>query len=102
MAWKGKGDFMKRKYRLEFKKMACELLNKYDNSPIRVARELSVPIKTYEKWIQSFKKNECCFDEEEVNFEIENKILRKQLKEREETIEMLKKVYAFFTEKEQS
>ena len=86
---------MKRKYRLEFKKMACELLNKYDNSPIRVARELSVPIKTYEKWIQSFKKNERCFDEEEVNFEIE-------LKEREETIEMLKKVYAFFTEKEQS
>ena len=91
---------MKRKYRLEFKKMACELLDRYDNSPIRVARELSVPIKTYEKWVQSFKKNVHCFDEEEVNYEAENKLLRKQIKEREETIEMLKKVYAFFTEKE--
>lgn len=91
---------MKRKYRLEFKKMACELLDRYDNSPIRVARELSVPIKTYEKWVQSFKKNVHCFDEETVNYEAENKLLRKQIKEREETIEMLKKVYAFFTEKE--
>ncbi len=91
---------MKRKYRLEFKKMACELLDRYDNSPIRVARELSVPIKTYEKWVQSFKKNVHCFDEEAVNYEAENKLLRKQIKEREETIEMLKKAYAFFTEKE--
>ena len=91
---------MKRKYRLEFKKMACELLNNYDNSPVRVAKELSVPIKTYEKWVQSFRKNVHCFDEEEVNFEAENKMLRKKIKEREETIEMLKKVYAFFTEKE--
>jgi transposase-like protein len=96
----GKGEVMKRKYRLEFKKMACELLDRYDNSPIRVARELSVPIKTYEKWVQSFKKNVHCFDEEAVNYEAENKLLRKQIKEREETIEMLKKVYAFFTEKE--
>ena len=98
----GKGVIMKRKYRQEFKKMACELLDRYDNSPIRVARELSVPIKTFEKWVHSFKKNSHCFDEKEVDYEVENKMLRKQVKEREETIEMLKKVYAFFTEKEQS
>lgn len=93
---------MKRKYRLEFKKMACELLDRYDNSPIRVSRELSVPIKTFEKWVQCFKKNAHCFDEEEVNYEAENKLLRKKLREKDETIEMLKKVYAFFTEKEKS
>lgn len=98
----GIGGKMKKKYRLEFKRMACELLNKYDNSPSRVAAELSIPIKTYEKWIHFYKKDEHCFDEEAVNFEIENKLLRKQIKEREETIEMLKKVFAFFTEKEQS
>ena len=92
---------MKRKYRLEFKRMACELLNKFDNSPTRVASELSIPIKTYEKWVQYYRKNPHSFDEEAVDFEIENKLLRKQIKEREETIEMLKKAFAFFTEKKQ-
>lgn len=92
---------MSNKYKLGFKKSACELLEKFDNSPMRVATELSIPIKTYEKWIQLYRKNPYVFDEEKVNFEIENKVLRKQLKEKEETIEMLKKVYAFFTEKKQ-
>ena len=92
---------MKRRYRLEFKKMACELLPKFENSPNRVASELSIPIKTYEKWIQTFRKNPHSFDEESYNYEIENRALRKQIKEREETIEMLKKAYAFFTEKKQ-
>ena len=93
---------MRRKYRLEFKKAACELLEKFDNSPSRVATELSLPIKTYEKWIHFYKKDPHTFDAEAVNFEAENKLLRKQIKEREETIEMLKKVFAFFTEKEPS
>ena len=98
----GLGENMKKKYRLEFKRMACELLEKFDNSPSRVAAELSIPVKTYEKWIHFYKKDPHSFDEEAVNFEIENKLLRRQIKEREETIEMLKKVFAFFTEKEQS
>lgn len=78
--------------------MACELLSKFDNSPNRVASELSIPVKTYEKWVSVFRKNPHSFDEESYNYEIENKALRKQIKEREETIEMLKKAYAFFTE----
>ena len=93
---------MKKRYNLEFKRMACELLDKFDNSPKRVAAELNVPIKTYEKWIQNYRKDPHTFDEEAVNFELENKILRKQIKDREETIEVLKKAFAFFTEKEQS
>ena len=93
---------MKKKYRQEFKKMACELLAKYNNSLSKVASELSVPIKTYEKWIAVFRKNPHVYDGEPFNYEIENKALRKQIKEREETIEMLKKAYAFFTEKEKS
>lgn len=90
---------MKRRYRLEFKKMACELLNKYDDSLVRVASELSIPIKTYEKWVCNFRRNPHFYDAGEVNYEIENKLLRKRIKEREDTIEMLKKAYAFFTEK---
>ena len=93
---------MKRNYRRDFKRMACELLIKFDNSPSKVANELSIPVKTYEKWVYVYKKNPHCFDEREVDFELENKILRKKLKEKEETIEVLKKAYAFFTEKERS
>ena len=92
---------MKKYYRLEFKKMACELLPKFDNSPSRVATELSIPVKTYEKWVYNYKKNPHYFDAEAVNYEIENKVLRKTIKDREETIEMLKKAYAFFMEKGQ-
>ena len=81
--------------------MACELLSKFDNSPTKVATELSIPVKTYEKWIHSYRRDPHSFDEDNVNYEIENKILRRQIKERDETIEMLKKVYAFFTERKQ-
>lgn len=97
----GKGGIMKKFYRQDFKKMACELLDKFDNSPKRVASELSIPVKTYEKWVHLYRKNPHYYDEEEINYEIENKVLRKKIKEREETIEMLKKAYAFFTEKKQ-
>ena len=93
---------MKRYYRMEFKKMACELLSKFDNSPSRVATELSIPVKTYEKWVCYYKKDPHRFDVDTVNYEIENKVLRRQIREREETIEMLKKAYAFFTEREKS
>lgn len=87
------------RYRLGFKKMACELLVKFDNSPSRVASELNIPVKTYEKWVKTYRSNERAFDEEEVSFEVENKLLRRQLRERDETIAILKKTYAFFTEK---
>lgn len=93
---------MNRTYELRFKKMACELLSNYNNKPTRVATELNIPVKTYEKWIHLYRRNPYAFDEEEVNFEFENKILRKQLKEKEETIEILKKTFAFFTEKGES
>ena len=100
VVWRAIGGIMKKKYRQDFKRMACELLAKYDNSPSKVATELSIPIKTYEKWIACFRKNPHYYDSKANNYEIENKVLRKQIKEREETIEMLKKAYAFFTEKE--
>lgn len=93
------GEEMNKKYQIGFKRMACELLSKYQNSPSRVAMELSIPIKTYEKWVSIYRKNPYAFNEVEVNFEEENKNLRRELREREETIAMLKKAYAFLTVK---
>ena len=93
---------MNQKYRLGFKKIACELLVKYENSPSRVAAELSIPIKTYEKWVSAYRKNPYIYNEDEVSYEVENKRLRKLITEHEETIKMLKKAYTFFTENKQS
>ena len=90
----------RRNYKLGFKKMACELLEKYNDSPIRVSKELGIPIKTYEKWISNFKKNSHCYDEKIVDYEKENKLLKKELEGQRQVVEMLKKAYAFFTEKE--
>lgn len=91
---------MNSKYRLEFKRMACEMLLKYENSPSRVANELKIPIKTFEKWVSLYRRNPSAFNDDEISYEEENRALRKKIKEHEETIEILKKAYAFFTEKE--
>lgn len=93
---------MNQKYRVGFKKMACELLSKYENSPSRVAAELSIPIKTYEKWVKAYRENPYIFNEDKISYEVENKKLRKLIAEREETIAVLKKAYAFFTENQTS
>ena len=92
---------MNKKYRLEFKKMACEMIKNYDNSPIRVANELSIPIKTYEKWLSAYRKDSECFDEVQISKDEQIKNLEKKLKEKEETIEILKKAYAFFVQNNQ-
>lgn len=90
---------MNSKYRPAFKKMACELLPKFDNRPTLVAREINVSIKTYEKWICKYRKDNKCFDEKIISIEEQNKELIKKLKEKEELIEVLKKAYAFSTER---
>ena len=91
---------MHKVYKLGFKKMACELIDKYNNSRVSVARELDIPIKTCEKWLSNFRKNPNCFDETVIDYEKENKLLKKEIMEQKQVIEMLKKAYAFFTEKE--
>lgn len=91
---------MNTKYRLEFKRMACEMLVKFENSPSRVAQELHIPVKTFEKWVALYRKNPRTFYDDQVSSEEEIRYLRKKLKENEETISILKKTYAFFTANE--
>lgn len=55
---------MPRKYTNEFKKRTCELIIIKKNSTSKIAYELNVPLKTVEKWITAYNKNQYCFDKE--------------------------------------
>jgi len=86
---------MAKKYNLDFKKMAVELV-KNGSSTIKTAEELNIPLKTFENWITAYNKNPNVFDADYVSPQETIKQLQKQIKKQQETIEILKKATAFF------
>lgn len=87
-------------YTKEFKKMACEMVKCRQNSPTIVAKELQIPLKTYEKWLHVFRSDDQIFNPGYETLEQENKRLKYMLKRQRETIDILKKAKAFsLTEK---
>lgn len=53
-------------YHNSLKKKLCELICLDGKSTIKKAREFNVPLKTLEKWITSYHKNNHQFNEEPV------------------------------------
>lgn len=51
-------------YKNSIKKKLCELICLNGKSTIKTAEEFNVPLKTLEKWITSYHKNNHCFDED--------------------------------------
>lgn len=54
-------------YSTELKKKLCEDICLHHASTINTAKEYNIPIKTLEKWITAFNKDNHCFDPK-VNF----------------------------------
>ena len=54
--------FMNMHYNIELKKKLCELICLNNASTIKTAKEYNVPLKTLEKWITAFNKDNHCFD----------------------------------------
>lgn len=50
------------KYSRELKKVLCEKICVNGNSTLKTANEYNIPIKTLEKWITSYNKDNHCFD----------------------------------------
>ena len=50
-------------YSKDFKKMAVELVCISKNSTLKTAKDLNVPIKTFEKWITAYNKDNNVFNE---------------------------------------
>lgn len=49
-------------YNRELKKKLCESICLDGASTLKTANEYNIPIKTLEKWITAFNKNNHCFD----------------------------------------
>ena len=95
-------------YNIELKKKLCEDICINGKSTLKTANEYNIPIKTLEKWITAFNKDNHCFDSkiEIINdFKIVNKPndsyyddlsfdeLKKQLMKKDIEIARLKKGY---------
>lgn len=64
---------MARSYAKELKKTVAELICVERRSTIRTAEEFKIPLKTVEKWVTAYNKNNHCFDEDAVSSSKENK-----------------------------
>ena len=67
-------------YNIELKKKLCELICLNNASTIKTAEEYNVPLKTLEKWITAFNKDNHCFDQK-IEFVNDFKIIDKSRQE---------------------
>ena len=99
---------MNTQYAIELKRKLCTDICINGKSTIKTAQEYNVPLKTLEKWITAFHKNNHCFDSkiEENDFkfidsfisnssydDVSNEELKKQLMKKDIEIARLKKGY---------
>ena len=54
---------MPRKYDNNFKSMLVNLIVNEKHSTIKTAQQFDIPLKTLEKWITAFNKDNRCFDD---------------------------------------
>ena len=100
--------FMNNQYTTELKKKLCTDICINGKSTIKTAKEYNIPLKTLEKWITAFNKDNHCFDPKlEVNDfklldsfnsstsydDLSNDELKKQLMKKDIEIARLKKGY---------
>ena len=99
--------FMASIYKNSLKKYLCELICIHGNSTIKTAEAYSVPLKTLEKWITSYNKNNHCFDSidepndfhlieniDSINYDdLSNDDLKKIIMKKDIEIQRLKKGY---------
>ena len=83
-------------YSREFKKMAVELVAIAKQSTSKTADDLKIPLKTFEKWITAYNKNDKVFDGDFVSKDEQIKNLKKRIAELETTNDILKKTLGFY------
>ena len=87
---------MSTSYSRDFKKMTVELIKIQGHSTIKTAEEFNIPLKTLEKWITVYNKDEHCFDPDYISPQERISKLEKENKKLRETNEILKKAVTFF------
>lgn len=88
-------------YDIDFKKMAVELITISKQSTSKTASDLKVPLKTLEKWITAYHKNNKIFDKDYISPEQQIQKLKKRIVELETTNDILKKTLGFYIKENQ-
>lgn len=83
-------------YSIELKKMATELVVLSNQSTSKTAQDLHIPLKTLEKWITSYHKDNHVFDSDYVSPAQQIATLKKRIAELENTNDILKKTLGFY------
>ena len=83
---------MPRRYENNFKSMLVNLIVNEKHSTIKTAEQFDVPLKTLEKWITAFNKDNKCFDADYISPEQQIESLKKRIAELETNNDILKKL----------
>lgn len=93
---------MTRKYDLSFKQTIVDLIINHNHSTLTTAREFDIPLKTLEKWITAFNKDNNVFNVDDFSPQAEINKLKKQINEQEKVIQLLKKTIFFLSNNNQT
>lgn len=91
---------MPRKYDNNFKSMLVNLIVNEKHSTIKTAEQFDIPLKTLEKWITAYNKDNKVFDS---NYKTQAQIiddLKKQVSRLQKDNEILKKTITLLAKKE--
>lgn len=88
---------MSRKYDLNFKKTVVDLIVNHNHSTLKTAQEFNIPLKTLEKWITAYNKDNNVFDVDDFSPQAEINKLNKTIKEQQKVIDLLKKTISFLS-----
>lgn len=83
-------------YSTEFKKMATELVCVSKQSTIKTAKDLNIPLKTLEKWITAYNKDNKIFDSDYISPNQQIQTLKKRIAKLESANDILKKTLGFY------
>ena len=91
---------MPRKYDNNFKSMIVNLICNENHSTIKTAEQFDVPLKTVEKWITSFNKDNKCFD---ADYKTQSQIiddLKREVAKLKRDNDILKKTISLLAKKD--
>lgn len=92
---------MARKYDLNFKSTVVDLIVNHNHSTLKTAQEFDIPLKTLEKWITAYNKNNQIFNVDDFSPQAEINKLKKKINEQEKVIQLLKKTISFLSNNNQ-
>lgn len=79
--------------------MAVDLIYTCKQSTMKTAKDLNIPLKTLEKWITAYNKDNHVFDSAYRSPKKEIQSLKKRIAELETTNDILKKHWGFTSKK---